>query len=195
MMIRVQNKTKWQFGLILIAVLIVAVATTTILGVYAASHNTSTIQNEIAVAQSGTRIIDDTDGGFGRKEVTIKNEGAGSPKVLIRVAYSETWTKADGTIISNIVDNNNVVTKNWTTDFTTDFVDGGDGWYYYKKVLNPASEVKILNSIALNDSSYNKYNYDLSFRFESVQADAAAASALWAKTVTVGDDGTATWEF
>ena len=194
-MIRIQKRAVGKLGAIILAVLIIAVAATTFLGVYAASHNVSTIKNEIAVAQSGTRIIDDTDGGFGRKEVTIKNEGAGSPKVLIRVAYSETWTKADGTIISNIVDNNNVVTKNWTTDFTTDFVDGGDGWYYYKKVLNPASEVKILNSIALNDSSYNKYNYDLSFRFESVQADAAAANALWSKNVTIDDNGVATWAF
>ena len=194
-MIRIQKRAVGKLGAIILAVLIIAVAATTFLGVYAASHNVSTIKNEIAVAQSGTRIIDDTDGGFGRKEVTIKNEGAGSPKVLIRVAYSETWTKADGTIISNIVDNNNVVTKNWTTDFTTDFVDGGDGWYYYKKVLNPASEVKILNSIALNDSSYNKYNYDLSFRFESVQSDAAAANALWSKNVTIDDNGVATWAF
>lgn len=194
-MIRIQKRAVGKLGAIILAVLIIAVAATTFLGVYAASHNVSTIKNEIAVAQSGTRIIDDTDGGFGRKEVTIKNEGAGSPKVLIRVAYSETWTKADGTIISNIVDNNNVVAKNWTTDFTTDFVDGGDGWYYYKKVLNPASEVKILNSIALNDSSYNKYNYDLSFRFESVQADAAAANALWSKNVTIDDNGVATWAF
>lgn len=194
-MVRIQKRAVGKLGAIILAVLVIAVVATTFLGVYAASHNVSTIENEIAVAQSGTRIIDDTDGGFGRKEVTIKNEGASSPKVLIRVAYSETWTKGDGTIISNAINGNNVVTKDWTTAFVSDFVDGGDGWYYYKKVLNPASEVKILDSITLNDSSYNKNNYDLSFRFESVQADAAAASALWAKTVTVGDDGAVTWAF
>jgi hypothetical protein len=194
-MVRNQKRAVGKLGAIILAVLVIAVAITAVLGVYATSHNVSTIENEIAVAQSGTRIIDDTDGGFGRKEVTIKNEGASSPKVLIRVAYSETWTKSDGTIISNVVDGNNVVIKDWTTAFVSDFVDGGDGWYYYKKVLNPASEVKILDSITLNDSSYSKNNYDLSFRFESVQADAAAASALWAKTVTVSDDGVVTWAF
>lgn len=194
-MIRIQKRSVGKLGAIILAVLVIAVATTAILSVYAASHNVSTIENEIAVAQSGTRIIDDTDGGFGRKEVTIKNEGASSPKVLIRVAYSETWTKSDGTIISNAINGNNVVTKDWTTAFVSDFVDGGDGWYYYEKVLNPASEVKILDSITLNDSSYNKYNYDLSFRFESVQADATAANTLWGKTVTVGNDGAVTWAF
>lgn len=194
-MIRIQKRAVGKLGAIILAVLIIAVAATTFLGVYAASHNVSTIKNEIAVAQSGTRIIDDTDGGFGRKEVTIKNEGASSPKVLIRVAYSETWTKSDGTIISNTVNGSNVVTKDWTTAFVSDFVDGGDGWYYYKKVLNPASEVKILDSITLNDSSYNKNNYDLSFRFESVQADAAAANTLWGKTVTIDNNGAATWAF
>lgn len=194
-MIRIQKEMKRKFGLIILSVLVVAAATATILGTYATSRNVSTIKNEIAVANTGTRIIEDADGGFGRKEVTIKNEGASSPKVLIRIAYSETWTKSDGTIISNIVNNSNVVIKNWTTDFTTDFVDGGDGWYYYKKVLNPASEVKILNSIALNDSEYNKYNYDISFRFESVQADATAANALWDKTATINESGVVTWAF
>ena len=194
-MIRIQKEMKRKFGLIILSVLVVAAATATILGTYATSHNVSTIKNEIAVANTGTRIIEDADGGFGRKEVTIKNEGTSSPKVLIRIAYSETWTKSDGTIISNIVNNSNVVIKNWTTDFTTDFVDGGDGWYYYKKVLNPASEVKILNSIALNDSEYNKYNYDISFRFESVQADATAANALWGKTATINESGAVTWAF
>ena len=194
-MIRIRKEMKRKFGLIILSVLVVAAAAATILGTYATSRNVSTIKNEIAVANTGTRIIEDADGGFGRKEVTIKNEGASSPKVLIRIAYSETWTKSDGTIISNIVNNSNVVIKNWTTDFTTDFVDGGDGWYYYEKVLNPASEVKILNSIALNDSEYNKYNYDISFRFESVQADATAANALWGKTATIDENGAVTWAF
>ena len=76
-----------------------------------------------------------------------------------------------------------------------DFVDGGDGWYYYKKTLNPGAEVKVLDSISLGNTSYAKYNYDLSFRFESVQADSTAASTLWGKTVTVGDDGVVTWAF
>ena len=59
-MIRIQRRAVGKLGAIILAVLVIVVATTAVLGVYAASHNVSIIKNEIAVAQSGTRIIDDT---------------------------------------------------------------------------------------------------------------------------------------
>lgn len=177
----------------LAAIAVLSAAGTTFFLAYAVSHNTSTIENQLKIASSGVRIIEDSADGFGKHEVTFKNEGSDSSKVLLRIAYSETWSKADGTVVSNVVNNSNVVAKNWTTAFASDFVNGCDGWYYYEKTLDPGAEVKVLNSIALSNNSYAKYNYDLSFRFESVQADPAAASALWGETVTVSDDGVATW--
>ena len=54
--------------------------------------------------------------------------------------------------LDNNVNGTNVVTKNWTTAFTNDFIDGGDGWYYYKKTLAAEASVQVLDSIALNES-------------------------------------------
>ena len=126
--------------------------------------------------------------------VNLASNRANNPDVLLRIAYSEMWTKSDGSIVSNTVGGNNVVTKTWAADFTSDFVDGGDGWYYYGEVLSADTEVDVLSAIALNDDSYAKYNYDLSFHFESVQADAAAANSLWGRNATINDDGSVAWE-
>lgn len=189
-----RKTSKRSIPVIVVAVVIVAVCTTTFLA-FAISRNRSVIENQVTVANSGVRIIDTSEAGFGKHGITFRNEGASSSKVLLRIAYSETWSKADGTIISNNGAAGNAVTKNWTTDFGRDFVDGNDGWYYYEFVLNPESEVRVLDSIELVDNSYSIYNYDLSFRFESVQADAAAANALWNKNVTIDDNGAATWAF
>lgn len=189
-----RKTSKRSIPVIVVAVVIVAACTTTFLA-FAISRNRSVIENQVTVANSGVRIIDTSEAGFGKHGITFRNEGASSSKVLLRIAYSETWSKADGTIISNNGAAGNAVTKNWTTDFGRDFVDGNDGWYYYKYVLNPESEVRVLDSIELVDNSYSIYNYDLSFRFESVQADATAANALWGKTVTIDDNGAATWAF
>lgn len=194
-LIRRQKRGYKKYFTILSLAVMLTVAGAITFVVFAVSRNTSVVENQVTVATSGVKIIEDSDAGFGKHEISFKNEGTGGSKALLRIAYSETWSKTDGTIVSNVGTSGNVVTKTWTDAFTQDFVDGNDGWYYYKKTLNPEAEVKVLNSIALNDDSYSVYNYDLSFRFESVQADAAAASALWAKTVTVGDDGVVTWAF
>ena len=178
---------------IIVPILAVALLATTV-AVYAVSRNTSIIQNELKVAGSGVRIIEDSVSGFGKKEVTFKNEGEDNATVLLRIAYSETWTNSDGTVVSNVASNNaNVVAKNWTTAFVNQFADGHDGWYYYAHTLAPGEEVKVLDSIALSDSDYAKYDYDLSFRFEAIQADSTAATTLWGKAATIGNDGAVTW--
>ena len=189
-----RKTSKRSIPVIVVAVVIVAACTTTFLA-FAISRNRSVIENQVTVANNGVRILEDSVAGFGKHEISFKNEGASSSKVLLRIAYSETWSKTDGTIVSNVGASGNAVTKSWTDAFTQDFVDGNDGWYYYTKTLNPEAEVKVLNSIALNDDSYSVYNYDLSFRFESVQADATAANTLWNKTATIDENGAVTWAF
>lgn len=187
------KSNKKRFYIALAAVLSVAAATFSLL-VYAVSRNTSVINNDLAFATSSIQIIDDSDPGFGKKEVTFKNvDASSSASVLLRIAYSETWTNNSGTVISNTVNGVNVVAKSWTTAFVNDFVDGQDGWYYYEKVLEPGDDVKVLNSITLSDQSYAYYNYDFSFRYESVQATPEAANALWGKTATIDNNGEITW--
>lgn len=187
-----QNNRK-KLGMIAI-VLAVAGLATGVFVTFATSRDNSVIARNIQIATSGVRVIEDSDPGFGKHEITFKNEGTSSAKAVLRIAYTETWTKADGTIVSNTASNSaNVVTKNWTTAFVSDFVNGNDGWYYYEKVLGPNEEVKVLSSITLADQSYDKYNYDLSFRFEAIQADSAAILELWNKTATISSQGVVTW--
>lgn len=162
--------------------------------VFAVSRNISVIEKNVKLASHGVKIIEDSDGGFGKKEISFKNDGADNSKILLRIAYSETWSDADDAIVSNSINGNNVVSKEWTSDFNNDFINGNDGWFYYKKTLNPNATVKVLNSITLNDESYSKYNYDISFRFEAIQADSNAASEIWSRNVTV-DGEVAEWAF
>jgi hypothetical protein len=194
---RIKQKTnkKFLFATPVVAALLVAIACGAGFVVYAVSRNTSVIDNSVRVSSNGVRIIEDSDPGFGKKEISFYNDDASNTPVLLRISYSETWQDGDGQAISNTVSNgSNVVTKTWTQAFVDDFESGNDGWYYYKKTLNPLQQVQVLSAIALGNQDYSIYDYDISFRFEAVQADAAAASALWGKTVTV-ENGVATWQF
>ena len=186
-----EKKAKKLVLLPVIALFVVAGAGGISLLVYAISHNNSDISGGIPLGQAGVDIIEDSDEGFGKREISFKNRASSNAPVLLRITYSETW---DNGSVSNTVNGVNVVTKNWTNDFTQDFQDGGDGWYYYKKTLAPDTAVQVLSSIALTDNSYLAYDYDLVFRFEAIQPTADAALELWGKTVVVAN-GTATWTF
>ena len=141
---------------------------------------------------------------FGTKEVTIKNEEETNTPVVLRVNFTERWNKeVENTVktLSNTINGQSVVTKNYTSAFTNDFVLKDDGWYYYKKTLKSQESVKILNSIALNESlvngsdysnEYHTYNYELDVNFEAVQADSKAISNVWGKTATI-NNGAVTW--
>ena len=141
---------------------------------------------------------------FGTKEVTIKNEEETNTPVVLRVNFTERWSKeVENTVktLSNTINGQSVVTKNYTSAFTNDFVLKDDGWYYYKKTLKSQESVKILNSIALNESlvngsdysnEYHTYNYELDVNFEAVQADSKAINNVWGKTATI-NGGAVTW--
>ena len=141
---------------------------------------------------------------FGTKEVTIKNEEETNTPVVLRVNFTERWSKeVENTVktLSNTINGQSVVNKNYTSAFTNDFVLKDDGWYYYKKTLGSQQSVKILNSIALNESlvngssystEYHTYNYELDVNFEAVQADSKAINNVWGKTATI-NNGAVTW--
>lgn len=118
------------------------------------------------------------------KEVSFINTGTSA--VFLRIAYSETWTNG-GVWLQ---DDGTLVTKNWTSSWTggVDWIDGGDGWYYYTKVL-PAggSTADILSSITFTsilDYEYEEGTYTLDFIAEVVQLS-NEASVNTATTQTV----------
>ena len=185
-----KEKSSKKLLLPVMALVLVGAVATGLL-VYALSHNNSVIDGEVPLGSTKVEMIDDSDTGFGKKEISFRNSDEGNTPVLLRIAYAETW---DGGAVSNTVGGVNVVTKSWTTAFANDFTDGGDGWYYYEKTLAPGETVQVLTSIALTDNSYLAYDYDLVFRYEAIQPTTDAASELWGKTVVV-ENGVATWTF
>lgn len=142
---------------------------------------------------------------FVNKEIVVEGQVTNAPAVL-RINYNELWSKeVDGKllILNNMVNKKNVVLKTWTNAFKNDFIDGNDGWYYYKKVLSAQSSVKVLESIKLDkeliESSpdaeqYKDFNYELTFNFEAVQADKNAVNEVWGHDIEIsGND--VTWQF
>lgn len=134
---------------------------------------------------------------WGTKKVYITNNETSNKDVVLRINYSEVWIKSyDGQFItlSNTINGTNVVNKVWTEEFTNNFVDGQDGWYYYKKVLSTNSSVQILDSISLNSTliqqsanynDYLTYDYHLNFGYEALEATSDLISSIWNKSATI----------
>lgn len=192
---RLKQKKSKKY-LLITPVLALAVVGAGFLLVYALSHSNAVVSNDIPVGTGTVQIVDDSDPGFGKKEVSFVNSDVNGIPMLLRIGYTETWKDGNDNIVSNIYNGNNVVTKTWTDAFANDFATGNDGWYYYKKVLRPSDSVKVITAIALTEPSYAAYHYDLNFRFEVIQPDSTAAATLWSKTATIDDaTGAVTWAF
>jgi len=114
-----------------------------------------------------------------------------SAPVFLRVSYAETWTNGG----QWLPDDGSHAVKNWTPAWNADWVDGGDGWYYYKKVLAAgASTGDILSSVTFPPglaSPYADGQYSLSFTAEAVQlsdetlVNTQATQTVFGKTATV----------
>ena len=132
------------------------------------------------------KIEENFDNTWGTKEVFVVNSGEAN--VFIRLNYSEMWIDLNNNIMNNKVDGVSIVDKTWTENWVSDFILGSDGWYYYKKILNKDTSVKVLDRIDLNktllekNDCYNDYltsNYELNFNVEAIQADSRAIKELW----------------
>ena len=164
------------------------------------------IPNQFRAMTYNVTIEEEFNNTWGTKKVSFVNNEETNTPVVLRINYNELWRKeVNGVKLSldNNVNGTNVVIKNWTTAFTNDFIDGGDGWYYYKKTLAAEASVQVLDSIALNESlistspyydDYKSYTYELDFNFEAIQASSSAISEIWGKTATISG-GNVTLQF
>ena len=162
------------------------------------------IPNQFRAMTYNVTIEEEFNNTWGTKKVSFVNNEETNTPVVLRINFNELWRKeVNGVKLSldNNVNGTNVVTKNWTTAFTNDFIDGGDGWYYYKKTLAAEASVQVLDSIALNESlistspyydDYKSYTYELDFNFEAIQASSSAISEIWGRTATISG-GNVTW--
>lgn len=177
----------------------------TVGGTFAYYYSEIAISNEFKTLTYNVQIEEEFNKTWGTKKVSFVNKEATNTPVVLRINYNESWRKeVNGTKLSldNNVNGENAVTKNWTTAFTNDFIEGDDGWYYYKKTLNAKKSVQVLESIALNEDliatspyyeEYKDYDYELDFNFEAIQANTDAISEIWNKKATISG-GNVTWE-
>ncbi len=181
-------------------------------GTIAYFSGTGIFKNEFTTSKYKISIEEEFYNDWGTKKVSIVNKD--SVDVVLRVSYDEIWTKLNedsNTIdyLSNkIYDSDlermtDVVTKLWTDDWENNFIDGHDGWYYYKKVLKANSNVQILSWIDLNvplledNSVYEEYSYadyELVFKYEAAQLKEEAIKELWGLDVSI-ENGNITWPF
>ena len=142
----------------------------------------------------------DFKGDFGSKTINIINND--SADVIIRVTINELWSKNQDdelVMLNNKVDGKDVVIKERGTDWD-DFIDGHDGWYYYKKVLKSDEKIELLKSIEKNTlipeeklKEYDSYDYELSYNYEGIQATEDAIKNIWELDANINEDGTISW--
>lgn len=158
------------------------------------------VPNKYKAATYDVELEEEFEGEFGVKKVWIVNKEKTNAPVVLRISYNEFWSKEiDGVLLTldNNVNGENVVEKTWNEEFMNDFELGDDGWYYYKKVLDPEERVGILERIKLKEeliatspyyNDYKTYDYELAFNFESIQATEDAVLEIWGKNININDD-------
>lgn len=201
----------------------VAVLLTVLLGIGATSaalYHSVSLTNTLTTPRVEEEIVEDFDkgiiGNLKAKEVSFRNTGTAD--TFIRISFAETWKYTDeSTGQSLLLPDRQMVLANtefeikkaaqikWTDEFKNNWVEGSDGWYYYKKVLPAGEKTRdIMTAVDFSsiynkdwpDPRYQKAGYELYFTVESVQASrdlsvsADAVETVFQKqieTVTVGD--------
>ena len=168
----------------------------------------------------------------GDKQVWFENKGTSS--VFLRISFTEFWKDEGGegqeneetsvylppTVLSNTIDGQEIAIiyrgeasdgeERWKSQWTDGaaWFDGGDGWYYYRKILKAGERTEeILTKVLFNEKllaenpEYQKAYYQLYFKAEVVQCsdgsntlnsaevNADATEKLFGKTAAVGEDG------
>ena len=168
---------------------------------YAYFKSQGSFVNEFNTSTYNVTIEEEFYDTWGTKKVSFVNKETSNTPVVLRINYNEIWYQEVEDLgripLSNNVNGTNVVTKEWTEEFTSNFVLGSAGWYYYKKVLASESSVQVLKSIELNEEliktspyyeDYKNYNYELSFNFEAIQASVDAVKEIWGYTIEINGE-------
>lgn len=198
---RIQGRTKKPLIFLILFLLVVGIG-----GTFAYYYSEVIIPNRFQAMTYHVTIEEEFYDDFGTKRVSFVNQEETNAPVVLRINYNESWRKTiDDVVItpSNVIDGQDVVTKEWTDAFLNDFADGGDGWFYYTKVLNAQESIQVLETITLNSNlvstssdaiDYQGADYELSFNFESIQASSDAILDIWGISSTIQGDDVA-WNF
>lgn len=159
---------------------------------YAWVASSLTVDNELIGHTTQVEVVEDKfykgeNDSWVTKEVYFENKG--SSAVFLRMSYQEYW-ESDNQLLPNSIPGANgtkgddVTTKVFNTKVfnpsdkeNTLWLDGGDGWYYYTKVLPAGGKTdKVLEKVEFPkeySGEYAKYKeaeYHLYFKVEAVQA-------------------------
>ncbi len=128
-----------------------------------------------------------------QKQVSFRNDSSSS--VFLRVCYAETWQSTENDkviLLNNQINGSEVAVKKWKNGFGEEsslWADGGDGWFYYKKVLEPgATTESILEEVTFPDHT-GKYDTTLTEDYNPSDGDNWEPGAEVNKDVTVKNTG------
>lgn len=101
---------------------------------------------------------------------------------LIRVGFEKKWTNTNNKDLNK--DFIELKYKNLTTENEEGkWIDGGDGYFYYNKVVKGGEETKyLLDSVMLSsqaDRDYQGAEYDVIVHAEGIQAANGAVNEAW----------------
>lgn len=190
-----------------LSVFAVAILLTISIGAVSAFYNANMLlTNKMSIANSKVEFVEHfiseskwLPGETVNKKPYLNNTG--ETDLLVRIKVTEQWVNSEGTVQSGV--DADIVQKNYTDAWQNDWIEGNDGYFYYKKVLKAgtASDV-ILKSIALspeasNDShafNYSNLQYNLMFQSEFALTESASQLTIWNADVTI-NNGMVNWTF
>lgn len=117
------------------------------------------------------------------KEVWIKNQSFQTDAV-IRVAIVPYWQDETGKAWPGDV-SSSVVQLNFAEHYSDSWMDGGDGYYYYKEVVEAGQQTEqLLSSVKINipsglEDRYNGKTLVVDVKAEAVQPTMAAVDEVW----------------
>ncbi len=168
---------------------------------------TESVENTFAPSQVSCAVVENGRGptsgslvSIGASKENVQIQNTGDTDAYIRVAVTVNWVSADGTRVwaqKPIQNTDYTITYNLSKD---GWFDGGDGFYYYSKVVSPTSpnnltDILITNAALMNGATAptgtNNTPYYLSIEIVASAIQSTPASTVsdqWG--VTVSDDGT-----
>lgn len=188
------NRTK-------IALIFVSICLVITIGITLAYYsNVVSISNKLVTNEPKIELIEKFSQGStflpGEKvDKQVKFSNSGKINALIRVRYSDIWVDIND---ESVIGDTSLVLKEWTNAWNNEWIDGKDGYFYYKKVLKVGKTTNvILDRLTLLDAAsnddhdfdYSALIYKIIFELDACMVSNEAAQISFGKSIEIsGDD-------
>lgn len=145
---------------------------------------TEPVTNTFTPASVTTEVNEDDFNGGTKSNVKVKNTG--NTDAYIRAAIIYNWADKDGNIYAKPV-----TPDDYTLSPGSNWKQGGDGYYYYSKIVNPGYPTeKLIDSLSRNNNPDVPSIYDLQVTIlaEGIQAKGADSSGKTPVELAWGED-------